>query len=274
MSRVSTDHADVRLGDITCQRSSVQTNSRAVSAACVVVIVGVAAWATGCGGEVSDDSGHRNPTRASTYRLDLADDFDHAIIASRGFHLSFEHGSDARFLSSGWHGLRHGNDGSAYAVAGARNAVVDVPLAEPTEMRARLRIEAAHQFKKHGLRVAIHWNGTPISNPEWKNGQFEATVGVRDVEFVIPANRVRRGLNQLEFLPSYWLTPENELDGGKPNSESIRCYEIAIEPISGGATDAAVSRVEDSIAQAPGSAATWFFVVPDAATFRGRVSVD
>ena len=147
-----------------------------------------------------------SPARAGTGSetvVDLIERFPVARVGQPVDELSFELGSDRQHLRAGWHPLRKDRKKRGYAWTRGRNAVIDLPIARPMDLRVALDVNGLSEPVKRLLprqTLRILWNGHDL-------GSFPVAAQRRPLEFEVPARLQQRGDNRLELLPLYWVEP-------------------------------------------------------------------
>jgi arylsulfatase A-like enzyme len=199
--------------------------------------------------------------------LDLVERFPVAHICVPVRQLLFDRPSDFHYLSAGWYPLERDEKKQGFAWTRGRNAVLELPVVRPVDLRVELSVNAlpdpAGRLPQQRLRLL--WNDHDL-------GSFALSATRQALEFDVPAELQHRGLNRLHLLPLYWVEPDGPLRGPRRRPLGVQVWHIRLEParveVSGpGAPARTTGR---SLFQAAGTSISYAFELPPGARLRAR----
>ncbi len=150
-----------------------------------------------------------------------------------------------------------------------RAAVLELPVIEPSPRVVHLTLApltADANLPKQSVRFL--WNDRPL-------GEIEIERAGQRVSLKIPAAVQRRGTNQLDVLPRYWVVPKALGAGPSTIGRGVHVSRIEIEherpPLYSG--QPAADPTGRTIRHPPGSTVSYYVVVPTEAELRAAASV-
>lgn len=209
--------------------------------------------------------------RAEPVAHDLAADLPFAWSGAQGQGVDVAAPGAQRQLTQGWYRIQRPKKEEASVWSKGRSSVVELSITQPSDRRLELDLaplQAPDHLPRQTLRLV--WNGHDLGVHPLA---WERQVLAVDV----PASAQRRGLNRLEILPLWWVSPASvhvalSLRPAAFQLFGVRWAGAAGEGVAADATAAAAPRLEDGrMLQAPGSTITWHYVLPEAPRLRGRV---
>ena len=166
----------------------------------------LAAFSVRCADEAALDPNKESvPARETSFAIDLSDRFAVADTSyDAASHYNLDLAKKAQF-SHGWHRLESGETHARARWIEKRLGVVDVIRTRTPELRVQLTVSPPEQNELlEPQRLRVLWNGHRVAD-------FKLEWGPQKVSFKVPAKFQKIGLNRLELLPSFWVTP-NALD--------------------------------------------------------------
>lgn len=233
-----------------------------------LVLLAAAALPIGCRREAPTPAPR---TVQEEVRISLAERLDVADVYPSLEHVAFMTPAADPLYSGGWYAReRRATDGRRWS--GAKNATLEMPIVEPAGLTLRLDVTPAeYLLRKYPSppqqTVGLLWNGEDL-------GAIDLESGRNRIELDIDASRQQVGLNRLELLPSYWLTPRVHRLGGDARQLSLRLEGVEVKsarPLVAPDGDPA-HRDGDAIVQQAGSVISFSLPLPEGARLRGSVA--
>jgi arylsulfatase A-like enzyme len=212
----------------------------------------------------------RDATTREPVRLVLAERLAAADVQASAENIAFLDESARGLFRSGWHEVSPGDeDGQRWSRR--RASSIDVPVVAPAPLTLSLRVTPVHQLLRKAddadpQRLRVLWNGEMLADQEL------AAAGEL-LELPVPHERQHTGLNQLELLPSYWLTPRAHRLSWDKRTIGVRLDELALRSEAPQVRPVAplVRRQGEAIVQRAGSVVTFALKLPHAARLAGRL---
>ena len=180
-------------------------------------------------------------------------------------------GEAARALfRSGWHEVSP-RDVAGQRWSRRRAGSIDVPVVAPAALTLALRVTPVQQLLRNAdsddaQRLRVLWNGELLADRE-------LAVTGELLKLAIPPERQHTGLNQLELLPSYWLTPRVHRISWDYRTLGVRLDEMALQSEAPQVPPAAplARRQGQAIVQRAGSVVSFGLKLPADARLVGRL---
>lgn len=204
--------------------------------------------------------------------LSLADHFSTAEVHTALKRITFADPAEERYLTYGWYEFENLGEGRGRSWTRKRGAAVDIPIVEKADRRISIAMQSHREDGTPSKAVKILWNGSSV-------GVYTVPREAGEIEFDIPADDQRWGLNRLELLPSYWVRPTSI--GESPDERDlgiqVNGIEIAIKGnetrSEAGATTTASGAVADArtVRLLPDTVVSYYFELPRGAKLTGSI---